>query len=60
MVSLKFEMPTEQELALRSRLLRDPEFARAFREAREAANPKPRQKREPRILPDLTQPSDNT
>lgn len=60
MVSLKFEMPTEEELALRSRLLSDPEFAKAFMAAREAGNPKPRQKREPRILPDLTQSSDNT
>lgn len=60
MVSLKFEMPTEEELALRSRLLRDPEFAKAFGEAQEAANPKPRPRREPRILPDLTQQPDNT
>jgi len=60
MVSLKFEMPTEEELALRSRLLRDPESAKAFREAREAANPKPKPKREPRILPDLTKQSDDT
>lgn len=55
MVSVRFEMPNEEEMELRRRLLRDPEFAKAFQEARAVDKPVGAPKRAPRILPDLTQ-----
>ncbi len=49
---------TEEELALRSRLLADPEFAKAYMEQREREFRTSKPKREPRILPDLSQRRD--
>ncbi|MBR2686233.1 MAG: hypothetical protein IKE42_00135 [Aquamicrobium sp.] len=46
---------TEEELALRARLLADPAFAKALKEKREREFRASEPKREPRILPDLTQ-----
>lgn len=53
MVSLPTAELTEEEKALRKRLLEDPEFLRATLEARAATKPGP--ERQPRILPDLAQ-----
>ena len=46
---------TEEELALRARLLTDPAFAKALKETREREFRASEPKCEPRILPDLTQ-----